>query len=209
MIHFFKSHLGYCISSWGGIHRDKLNLLFTLQKRCVRLLFGSEYTYDHAGYYETCARVRTYQKHISKKSYSLEHTKPIFNNHNILTIHNLSVYHTFIETFKILKYHVPVSMYSLYYLTPRCTRFLLHLPKVHLDKSKNNFLYRSCIIWNTLSEMVFEKDYPNKKGIVVQDSSKNSDFTATVPFIKNKLRNQIMIYQKLGEKLEWANDNFA
>ena len=168
----FKSHLSYCISSWGAVHRNKLNFLFTLQKRCVRLLFGSEYSYDHAGYYETCARVRTYADHISKKSYSLEHTKPIFNKHNILTVHNLSVYHTFIETFKILKYHVPVSMYSLYNLTLRCIGFLLHPPKVNLEKSKNNFIYRSCIIWNTFIDIVFERDLPNKKGIIVPGSSK-------------------------------------
>ena len=46
----FKSHLSYCISSWGSIPRNKLRCLFTIQKRCIRLLFDYEYTYDHAGY---------------------------------------------------------------------------------------------------------------------------------------------------------------
>ena len=44
----FKSHLSYCISSWGSIAESKLNCLFRLQKRCIRLLFGTEHFYDHA-----------------------------------------------------------------------------------------------------------------------------------------------------------------
>ena len=59
--------------------------VFAVQKRCIRLLFGMEYSFDHAGYYETCARVRTYEDHMAKKNYCLEHTKPLFNKHGILT----------------------------------------------------------------------------------------------------------------------------
>ena len=36
----FKSHLSYCISSWGGVSPYRLSKLFSIQKRCVRLLFG-------------------------------------------------------------------------------------------------------------------------------------------------------------------------
>ena len=37
----FKSHLCYCFSSWGGIPNYKLQGLFELQKRCIRLLYGT------------------------------------------------------------------------------------------------------------------------------------------------------------------------
>ena len=84
---------------WGGIPKSKLQGLFRIQKRCVRLLFGSEYSFDHSGYYETCARVRTYQNHKSKKNYCIEHTKPLFSKHKILSFFNLHIYHTFINTF--------------------------------------------------------------------------------------------------------------
>ena len=47
----FKPHMSYCISSWGGVSDYKLQSTFTIQKRCVRLLFGEKYSYDHAGYY--------------------------------------------------------------------------------------------------------------------------------------------------------------
>ena len=99
----FKSHLSYCISCWGGISNYKLATIFSLQKRCVRLLFGTAPTYDHASYYETCARVRTYEENVTKE-YSLEHTKPLFANQNILTLHHLYIQHTFIELFKIYYY---------------------------------------------------------------------------------------------------------
>ena len=75
----FKSHLSYCISSWGGVSEYKLQNVFSAQKRCVRFLFGKNFSLDHAGYYETCARVRCYKEHMSPKSYCLEHTKPIIN----------------------------------------------------------------------------------------------------------------------------------
>ena len=35
----FTPHLTYCISVWGGISDYKLSKIFTLQKRCIRLLF--------------------------------------------------------------------------------------------------------------------------------------------------------------------------
>ena len=72
-----------------GIKQYKINPLFCIQKRCFRLLFGTQPTYDNSSFYETCARVRTYQENTSEKDYSLEHTKPLFNHHDILTIHHL------------------------------------------------------------------------------------------------------------------------
>ena len=39
----FKSHISYCISSWGGISSYKVESLFSIQKRCIRLLFGKEF----------------------------------------------------------------------------------------------------------------------------------------------------------------------
>ena len=75
----FKSHLSYCISSWAGvvtgISSYKLEKIFCLQKRCVRLLFGHELNFDHSGYYEACAWVRTLEKHKSKNNFVIENTK--------------------------------------------------------------------------------------------------------------------------------------
>ena len=144
----FKSHLTYCISCWGGISSSRLYPLFLLQKRCVRLLFGKVPTFDHSTYYETCARARTYAEHMAKKNYELEHTKPIFNCEKILSIFHLYIQHTFIETFKIMKERLPISLFELFTPSSRESNFLIRLPKFSLEVSRQNFLYNSCLIWN-------------------------------------------------------------
>ena len=68
----FKSHISYCISCWGGISQNRLKSLFSIQKRCVRLLFGKELSFDHAEYYQTCARTRTYTQQNTEKNFQLE-----------------------------------------------------------------------------------------------------------------------------------------
>ena len=110
---FFKSHISYCISCWGGIAQNRLKSLFSIQKRCVRLRFGKELSFDHAEYYQTCARTRAYTQHNTEKNFQLEHTKPLFNEMNLLSLHHLYIYHTFIDTFKLLKYRIPMSLCEL------------------------------------------------------------------------------------------------
>ena len=75
----FIPYFTYCISVWGGVSNYKLAKLFSIQKRCVRLLFGTELTFDHPEYYLTCARARTYTEHTATKNFVLEHTKPLLN----------------------------------------------------------------------------------------------------------------------------------
>ena len=194
-------------SSWGGIPNYKLQSVFAVQKRCIRLLFGTEYSYDHAGYYETCARARTIKDHKSKKNYCQEHTKPLFNKHKILNLPNLYVYHTFIDLFKILKTRTPISLFTLFYQSQRGTNFLLHPPKVNLNVSKNNFVYNSSILWNSLIGNIFERSLPSENGIIVRGSSRNSDFCATIPFIKNKLKVTLLNQQESGDTMEWVPTN--
>ena len=123
----------YCTSCWGAIPSSKLQGIFAIQKRWIRLLFGCEYSFDHAGYYETCARIRTYEEHKAKKNYCLEHTKPLFNKQKILSLFNLYIYHTFLNSFKVLKTHTPLSLYNLFTQGCRDANFLLLLPKVNLN----------------------------------------------------------------------------
>ena len=76
----FKSHLSYCISTWGGIPAHKLQDVFRIQKRVIRLLFGKQYTSDHAGFYETCARVRTYKENTTPEIIALNILNPYLTN---------------------------------------------------------------------------------------------------------------------------------
>ena len=138
----FKSHLSYCISSWGGISKYKLQSLFSVQKRCIRLLFGKDLNFDHKEYYETCARAKTYQQHTSKKNYVLEHTKTIFNERNLLSLHHLHIYHTFLELHKIMKYKTPITICKLFTQSIRSTNMGLIIPKITLELAKHNFFFR-------------------------------------------------------------------
>ena len=54
----FLPHLFYGITSWGGACPSKLEKVFSLQKRCIRILFGNKVSFDHVEFYETCARAR-------------------------------------------------------------------------------------------------------------------------------------------------------
>ena len=203
----FKSHLSYCISSWGAIPSTKLQGIFSIQKRCIRLLFGTEYSYDHSGYYETCARARSFEHHIAKKIFCLEHTKPLFNKHSLFTIYNLYTYHTFLDVYKILKTHTPISMFSLFKLSKRDRNLSLHLPTVKLDISRKNFVFNSSVKWNSLINKILERPSLCENGVVVGGSVTNSDFCASIPFVKKKLKGILLEYQSLGSSTEWEKEN--
>ena len=208
----FKSHLSYCISCWGGISNNKLSPLFLLQKRCVRLLFGKVPTFDHVAYYETCARTRTYDEHIAKKNYELEHTKPIFNQEKILSVHHLHIQHTFIELFKIMKERLPISMCELFTPSPRSSNFLMCPPKFSLEISRQNFVYNSCLIWNGTISQVLDTCDPYPNNIMVPGSSANSDLSASISVIKNRVKThlfQIQAIETPGRKNEWMPDNIC
>ena len=205
----FKSHIGYCISSWGGISKYKLDKIFSIQKRCVRLLFGKELNFDHAEFYQTCARARTYGQHIAEKDFSLEHTKPIFNERKLLTLHHLHVYHTFLELFKILKYQTPISLFELFCFSPRLSNLLLMLPKINNETAKQNFVFRSSSIWNALIDKILDKCSPNLNGVMVPGSTTGSDLSASIAIVKNKLKSFLIGIQKQDPRLQlgWSKSN--
>ena len=58
------------------------------------------------------------------KNYEKEHTKPLLNKHNLMTVHNLYLYHSSMDTFKTLKYRIQIFLYSLYLLSNRKEAFL-------------------------------------------------------------------------------------
>ena len=128
----FKSHMSYCISSWGGVSDYKLQSIFAIQKRCVRLLFGGKCSYDNAEYYATCARARTYKEHTFPKNYCLKHTKLIFNKHEILNLHNLFVQQSFMGLYKVFKTHTPISIFEIFQQSNRETNFLVKVSDVPL-----------------------------------------------------------------------------
>ena len=204
----FKSHMSYYINSWGGVSDYKLHSIFAIQKRCVRLLFGEKYSYDHAGYYETCARTRTYKEHTSPKNHCLEHTKLIFNKHKILNFHNLFVYQSFMGLYKVFKTHTPISIFEIFQQSNKETNFLIKVPDVPLNITKCNFACKSSILWKTLISKLFNKSELSDSGIIIKDYSENSDFCASVPYVKNTLKAFLLTIEKHGNDDLWEPSNF-
>ena len=66
---------------------------------------------------------------------------------NLLSLHHLYIYHTFIDILKLLKYRIPISIFELFKSSPRDVNIRLLVPRVKLDLTKVNFLFQaSCIL---------------------------------------------------------------
>ena len=84
----FLSHLTYGITCWGGTYKSKLQRIFNLQKRCVRILFGEIYSFGHPEYYSTCARAKTFTEHMAQKDYCI----------NLIKIYSRTGIHVLLRT---------------------------------------------------------------------------------------------------------------
>lgn len=179
-----ESHLRYGISVWGGVSNNVLSPLFILQKQCIRILFGDREKY--LDQFNTAARVRPFCKpFVSSKTFVKEHTKPLFSKNHLLTVHNLYPYHCLIETFKILKFRVPMSLYSQYNLSERKQTLII------LGKISKNFTSRSSYIWNQIRNKFFIED-----------------FSFSLSIFKTKLQKYLLDRQKIGTNEDWCEYNF-
>lgn len=207
----FESHLSYCISCWGGAYSSKLEKLFRIQKRCIRILFGEIPSFDHPEFYETCARTRTYEEHMSPKNFVLEHTKPLFNKHSILSLRNLYIIRSMSELFKLVKYRSPICLFSSFQLSSFTNRHKMVLPQCTLGISMNNFVYGASSIWNKYIDNIFSKpeltQMKDSKGnlveLIIPGLTLNSDFTCTVSIFKRRLKQMLFSSQKSGNPNEW------
>ena len=184
----FESHLSYGISVWGAAIKNKTNdKLFIIQKHCIRILFG-----DLDAYLEkqaTCARARPYkQQKLGAKYHEKEHTKPIFNRLNILTVQALYKYHCISEIFKIIRFRCPYSLYESISISKRDTSNVILLP----NKS-NTFLYLASLMWNQVHKRIISSD----KGICTPLNS-----------IKLRMKRILLETQSIGIKNQWTDHNF-
>ena len=118
--------------------------------------------------------------------FAKENSKPLFKANNILTVFNAHIYHTTIETFKILKYRRSISLYSLYHQSDR-KQTLLILPSNTHDSS---FIYRSSQLWNLVRQKLKLYEF--------------SDFK--VSKIKISLQRLLFKFQSEGDEIAW-NDS--
>ena len=123
---------------------------------------------------------------------------------------NLYFKNIFIETFKILKNHTPISIYSLFsYNTFSKRQLLLTPPMFSLDISKQNFVAKACSIWNScISKVLQQSPLNNQKCVVIMGAIDNSDLSASIGYIKSTMVKYLLDKQKKGCSDEWQPINF-
>lgn len=180
----FESHLSYGITVWGDLSQNKLTSLFTSQKKCIRILFGDKEAYLDK--FKTCARARPLGSQILDSSFfTKEHTKPIFNNEKLLTVHNLHTYHKISQTYGILKFRCPISLYSIFQLSHRKSTLTI-VP--HPD---NQYIHSSSTVWNIARQKFDVQDFSHKNSL-----------------IKSNTKKILLQNQCEGDKLDWISKNF-
>ena len=101
--------------------------------------------------FNTCARTRPFDKQILDYTfYAKEHTKPLFISENILTVHNLYVYHCLLEIIKLLKLRTPIGLCSFLNVSARKPTLII------TSDPSNGFFYKSGKLWNVLKSHILE-----------------------------------------------------
>ena len=209
----FESHLVYGISVWGGVPNNKMDEIFTIQKHCIRILFG-----DYGAYIDkfcTCARTRPYKNEnrmLGAEFFCREHTKPLFNQNKLLVAKNLYHYFCNVELFKILKFRLPINLYEMYDLSYREGCLTILTPE-----SNDTYLYKSSVLWNKCTNIIFSKPslseilHSHMKSpvkIMIPGSAPDSDLCCSVSTFKNRMKELLLEIQKQGDPIEWQTPNF-
>lgn len=180
----FESHLNYGITVWGGASKQKLDPLLNVQKKCLRILFGDKELYLDK--FRTCVRARKIGSQIlGAEFYSREESKPLFNSNNVLTLYNSYIYHTTLETFKILKFRRPLSIYESYCRSKRKDTLLT--PQTHIHEQ--GFVSRTTILWNHIRQRLKIFDFSEIKLVT----------------FKSFLKRLLITLQKDGDPTFWRD----
>ena len=181
----FESHLTYGVTVWGGVSESKLKKVFNAQKHCLRILFGDREAY--LAKFNTTARCRPRDEQLlGQEFFELEHSKPLFNKHDILTVYNQYNYHILLTTSKILKLHAPISLYSCFTRSSRKPTLLIY-PKI-----SESYVFRASSLWNEF------RDCPEAVGI--------TDFNISLGTFKTKIKSAVLRCQKAGDLMIWDTD---
>ena len=164
-----------------------MNPLFITQKKCLRVLFGDSKAYNDK--FKTCARTRAKEYQLlSTAFFEKEHSKPIFNKNNLLTVHHLYKYYCLLEMFKIIKLRMPISLYSMFNRSNRRINYFI------TPSPSTSFIYQSTYMWNTCHK--HSKTFP-------------IDFSTSINCFKTKLKNELLNVQKLFSEDSWLPPNYG
>jgi len=149
---------------------------------------------------------------IVYKDYTDEHTKPLFNSHKILTVHNLYIYHTLLELYKILKFRNPYCLFEIFSRTGIVRQMDLNIqaPPVSLQCQRVSFTYQSCIFWNKFyKKLVIPFSIPLHQSYILKHNLTNSesihyDYSTTVNIFKSNLSKLLFQTQSIGNADSWV-----
>ena len=118
--------------------------------------------------------------------YSKESTKPIFSDQELLTVYNLYRLRCITEFFTVMKYRLPIGIYSLF------TRSERNDNRIITPKPSHNFVYKSSWLWNKF-----------------RDAETGLDFAATsCKSVKSRLNRSLLSAQS-DYSTEWHEKNFT
>ena len=102
-----------------------------------------------------------------------------------MTVHNVHKYHTLLLFFKIMKLRSPIELCECFNMSRRKgTLILTPLPSI-------NFVYQASFLWNIFRNIV-----------------NIEDFSFSTSRFKSILKKSILVRQKLGDPIEWSEENF-
>ena len=185
----FESHLSYCITTFGHTCKTSSEKLFTIQKHCIRILFGDKEKYLDK--FKTCVRSRPVEEQkLGSDFYRREHTKPLFKRTEILAYKNLYNYHICLETLKIIKSRTPYCLYNLYPLSSRN-----YENYIVAGKNESLFITNRRKIWNDCIKLL------SIKQVIPEVKIQN---------FKRDLKLSLMKIQNAFDDTEWFPDyNFT
>ena len=123
---------------------------------------------------------------LGNEFYTKESTKPIFKQHDLLTVYNLYRLRCIVEFFKIMKYRLPIAIYSLFTRSKRKDNLIITPSPSH------NFTYKASWLWNQFRSNESDLDFAR--------TSCNS--------LKSRL-NLSLLHAQNRYCTEWHDDNFT
>ena len=150
------------------------------------------------------------------KDFTKEHTKPLFKKHNILSIFNLYPYFCLNETYKILKFRTPYSLYELLDLPSDRTgrHLLLKTRAIGSRHEEKSFFSQSIRFWNKHHKKIIEpsnvklhKECSKKLNLVGTEFS-FFDFSTKVSTFKATLKKLLLQTQSSGDEINWTEKNY-
>ena len=115
--------------------------------------------------------------------------------------------------FKILKFREPCELFEKVLISSNnCNNQMvldLNIKNNKLPATEQNFLFKSCKIWNTFAKDIFEKNKINiNRGNVIPGEEANSDLSTLETIIKDRFTKILLNRQTSGSDETWEKSQF-